>query len=84
MQSPAPVAELLNDESGHATPALGAVIAAAGIVVLSIGAANDTGWLTVAGGIVGGVGLLAASVLNHLKVDWGILGRLDNLENQKK
>ena len=84
MQSQRSLSGLLNDETGHAVPALGALIGAAGVIALGIGAANDTGWLAIAGGIVGGLGLFAAALLDHTKVDYDIFARLESLEGKKK
>ncbi len=72
--------DLHTDEQGHATSAAGALIAGAGAVLLGIGAANDTGWLAVAGGIVAGVGLLAWELLRHVAIDQKLMGRLDRIE----
>ena len=43
-------------EAGHAQTLPGMVVAAAGAIALGIGAANDTGWLAIVGGIVLAVG----------------------------
>jgi hypothetical protein len=67
-------------EEGHAGPAPGALLGAAGAILLGIGAAADTGWLAIAGGIVLAVGIFAAMVLNHMTVEWDIYARLEKLE----
>jgi hypothetical protein len=68
-------------EEGHAGPAVSALVAAAGAVVLGIGAAgDDLGWLAVVGGIVLGVGVLAALILDHMQVEYNIFERLEKLE----
>ncbi|HXF51590.1 MAG TPA: hypothetical protein VNM43_07910 [Dehalococcoidia bacterium] len=69
-------------ERGHAPPALAAPAGGAGTVLLAIGAANDTGALTVAGGVVLAVGLILTTLLNHATIEWGIMGRLDRLEGR--
>ena len=69
-------------EEGHGMPLIGALIGAAGAIVLAIGAANDTGALTIAGGIILAVGLIAMLVIQHMTVEYGIFGRLDNLEKK--
>jgi len=74
------LARIHEDEAGHATSAAGALIGGAGAVVLGIGAANDTGWLAVAGGIIAGVGLVAWELLRHVAIDQKLMGRLDRLE----
>jgi hypothetical protein len=70
-------------EDGHAIPAMGTLISGVGSVVLGIGAANGTGWLAVTGGIVSGVGVLAAGVLHHREVDYAVFRRLEALEGKK-
>ncbi len=70
------------DESGHVTSALGALVAGAGAVLVGVGAANDTGWLAVTGGIVAGVGILGWEVLRHYSIDQKLMGRLDRLEQK--
>ncbi len=70
-------------EEGHAVPGLAALIGAAGAIVLGIGAANDSDGLAIAGGILAGVGILGASVLEHMNVDYKIFDRLNDLEKRK-
>lgn len=69
-------------EDGHAGPLPGALAGAAGVVTLGIGAAGDTGWLAITGGIVAGVGVLAAFVMNHMMVEYEFYRRLDELEKK--
>ena len=69
-------------EDGHGMPLIGAVIGAVGAVLLAIGAANDTGVLSIVGGVVLAVGLVATLVIQHTKVEWDILARLDKLEKK--
>jgi hypothetical protein len=64
-------------EEGHAIPGLATVIAGIGAVALGIGAANDTGWLAITGGIVAGVGIVAAGVLHHQQIDYELFRRTD-------
>ena len=64
-------AQSLNEnEDGHLGPVPGVLVAAAGTVLLGIGAANDTGALAVIGGIVAGVGLIATSVMVYFNRSW--------------
>ena len=56
------------------------MIGGIGAILLGIGAAADTGWLSITGGIVLAVGLLAMLVINHMTVEYNIFGRLDKLE----
>ncbi|MEX2246133.1 MAG: hypothetical protein WEC75_05555 [Dehalococcoidia bacterium] len=70
-------------EEGHAGPLPGMVIAAAGAVALGIGAAgDDLGWLAIAGGIGLAVGILAAFLMHHMMVEYGIFERLESLEKK--
>ncbi len=75
--------QFARQEEGHAGPLPGMVIGAAGMVALGIGAAGDTGWLALVGGIVAGVGFVASSVLHHIKVEYEVFKRLDELEKRK-
>ena len=70
------------DERGHAGPLPAMLAAAAGAVILAIGAAMETDWLTIAGGIVLAVGVLGAPLLNHMLVEYGIYERLEILEKK--
>lgn len=70
-------------EEGHAAPFGGAFIAGAGIVLVGIGAASDTGWLAIAGGIVGGIGFLAYDFLHHSQLDAEFFKRTDDLMGKK-
>ena len=70
----------LSSEEGHALPLLGVVIASVGAVLLAVGAVNDQDVLTIIGAVVLAVGLLATSLLQHMGVEYGIFGRLDEIE----
>lgn len=69
--------ERVGAEDGHLGAGVATLLAGIGAIALGIGAANDTGWLAVTGGIVAGVGLVAASVLHHRTVDWELFRRTD-------
>jgi len=74
---------LTKGEEGHGTtlpPLLGA---AAGAIVLAIGAANDSGITAIIGGVVLAVGIVAASVTFHMIVDWDLYARIEKLEGKK-
>lgn len=73
---------LARGEQGHATAGIGTLIPAAGAILLAIGAAGDTDWLTIVGGIVLALGVIAAPVLNHVLVEYGIYERLEKLEGK--
>jgi hypothetical protein len=51
-------------------------------VLVGIGAANDTGWLAIAGGVIAGAGIVAWEVLRHYTIDQKLMGRLDRLESK--
>lgn len=76
-------AALAQPEAGHAKPIPAVLVGAAGAVLLGIGAANDTGWLAVVGGIVAGVGMIVASLTHHVGVEYEFYRRLDALEKKK-
>ena len=69
-------------EEGHAAPIPGALLGGAGAILLGIGAANDTGALAIAGGIVLALGLMATLMLSHMTIEYGIFKRLDDIEKQ--
>jgi hypothetical protein len=58
------------------------LMAETGIIALGIGAANDTGWLAIAGGIAGGLGVIIAMVSDHRYVEADIYGRIEKLEEK--
>lgn len=74
----------IEGESGHGTPALGALVAGAGTILLAVGAVNDTGWLAIAGGVISLLGFLAMQVLNHITVDYDMYRRLEALEKKDR
>ncbi len=74
---------IIEGEEGHANVGIASLIPAAGAIVLGIGAANDTGWMAVAGGIVLGLGLVAHELARHSTIDKGIYGRLDRIDNNR-
>ncbi len=74
------IIRMLNEEKGHAVALPGVLLGGAGAILLAIGAANDSGLLAIIGGVVLAVGLLATSLLAHMGIEYGIFGRLDELE----
>lgn len=62
-------------EEGHALPLLGALVGAAGAVMLGFGAANDNDGLAIAGGIVAAVGIVGYDLLRHVFIDWEFFRR---------
>jgi membrane protein YdbS with pleckstrin-like domain len=76
--------KMLRGEDGHAGPVPAALLAAAGAIVLGVGAANGTGWLAVVGGVVLALGILATLVLNHVTVEYDMYARLEVLEKRDR
>ncbi len=75
---------IFRGEDGHAGTLPGVLAAAAGAVILGIGAAaDDMGWLAIAGGIVLAVGLVGMALLDHMIVDYDMYARLEKLEGKK-
>ena len=62
---------LLPHMEGHAEPYVGVIIGSAGLIALGIGAAGDTGWLAIVGGIAAAVGLVVSFAINHATVEKG-------------
>ena len=81
--TPQQLIALTNEEDGHGAPLIGVLISGVGTVALAIGAANGTGWIAVAGGIVAFLGLAVSSVLAHLTIDYDIYRRLEKLEGKQ-
>ncbi|MCC6959249.1 MAG: hypothetical protein IT301_05330 [Dehalococcoidia bacterium] len=73
---------LHRNEAGHVWASGPALLGAAGAIALGFGAANDTGWLAITGGIACGIGILAGSLLHHARFDWQTWKRLDDLEKK--
>jgi hypothetical protein len=77
------VASIHRAEEGHAVAGLAGVIGGAGIIVMAIAATNGTDWLTIAGGVVGGIGFVTAQALHHRQVDWELFKRVESIEKQE-
>ena len=67
-------------EEGHAPPLVATLLSAAGAIVLAVGAAEDSSIAAYVGGIVLGLGLLAAPLVTHITIEYEIFRRLDDLE----
>jgi hypothetical protein len=75
---------ITHGEEGHSATLVAPIIAAAGAVLLGIGAAaDDMGWLAITGGIVLALGIVALMVINHGTIEKGMYGRLDKLDGNK-
>ena len=73
---------ILNREDGHAITLPGTLLGVVGAILLGVGAANDSGVVAIIGGVVLAVGLFASSMLAHMGIEYGIFGRLDELEKK--
>jgi hypothetical protein len=69
-----------DEEAGHVEVGVPSLIAGVGAIVLAIGAAGGTDWLTIAGGIVLGVGVFVTGLARHRFIDYDVWTRLDRLE----
>ncbi len=72
--------QLERSEEGHAAPFFLSILAAAGAIALGIGASEDSSIVMIVGGVVLGVGVVAAGTARHMMVDYDIFKRLDDLE----
>ena len=72
--------QLERSEEGHAAPFFLSILAAAGAIALGIGASEDSSIVAIIGGVVLGVGVVAALLVSHMVVDYDIFRRLDDLE----
>lgn len=70
------------DEQGHATVGFLSLLGAVGAIVLGIGAAGDTDWVPIAGGVLLAVGVLGGSLARHRDIDYDIYSRIDALEKK--
>ena len=66
-------------EEGHVAPHIGTMSAGIGAILLAIGSANDNGTLTIVGGIVLALGIVAYGVIHHGTIDKDLYGRFDKL-----
>ncbi len=77
------IAALLNSEKGHGITLPGTLAGMVGAVLLAVGAVNNQDVLTIIGGVVLAVGLLAASLLQHMGVEYEIYSRLDKIDGNE-
>ncbi len=75
--------KLLNREEGHGITLPPVLAGMAGAVLLAVGAVNNQDILTIIGGVVLAAGLLGASVLQHMGVEYEIYERLEKLEGKE-
>ncbi|MCH8161455.1 MAG: hypothetical protein IIB88_06125 [Chloroflexi bacterium] len=77
------VAALLNSEEGHGVTLPATLGGMAGAVLLAVGAVNNQDVLTIIGGVVLAVGLLASSMAQHMLIEYPIYERLDKMEGKE-
>jgi hypothetical protein len=70
-------------EEGHAELLPGMLLVVAGLIGLAVGAVADIDWLTIAGAAVAAVGYVAHDLTRHVRVDYSVFGRLEDLEGKK-
>jgi hypothetical protein len=71
-----------DDERGHLEAGGPSLLGAIGAIMLGIGAAGDTDWVPIAGGVILGIAIMAAGVARHRGIDYGIYARLETLEKK--
>ena len=77
------VTQLWHAEEGHAISGGASLLAAVGLIALTIGAVNETDWLTIAGGVVAALAILAEGIARHRTIDWEVYHRLEELERKQ-
>ena len=77
------LAALLNSEAGHGVTLPATLAGMAGAVLLAVGAVNNQDVLTIIGGVVLAVGLLASSMAQHMLIEYPIYERLDKMEGKE-
>ncbi|MCH7580135.1 MAG: hypothetical protein IIB22_07820 [Chloroflexi bacterium] len=77
------LATLLNGEAGHGVTLPATLAGMAGAVLLAVGAVNNQDVLTIIGGVVLAVGLLASSMAQHMLIEYPIYERLDKMEGEE-
>ena len=77
------LAALLNSEAGHGVTLPATLAGMAGAVLLAVGAVNNQDVLTIIGGVVLAVGLLASSMAQHMLIEYPIYERLDKMEGNE-
>ncbi|MCH8008094.1 MAG: hypothetical protein IIC91_04455 [Chloroflexi bacterium] len=77
------LATLLNGEAGHGVTLPATLAGMAGAVLLAVGAVNNQDVLTIIGGVVLAVGLLASSMAQHMLIEYPIYERLDKMEGNE-
>lgn len=70
------------NEEGHVWAGGPALLGAIGAILLGVGAANDTGWLAITGGVVAAVGIMGGTLLRHREFDYEMWTRVDKLEKK--
>ncbi len=74
--------KLARDESGHGEILVHDLVKVIGVILLTAGAAASEDVITIVGGIVLSVGIISATVRNHMTIDYPVYDRLNALEGK--
>ena len=78
----ATLTRLHREEAGHLAPTLATLLGAPGALLLAVGAAVDADVVTIIGGVVLALALVAAGSLAHVGVEYPLMRRVDELEKR--
>ena len=76
------LAKLKRDESGHGELLVNDLVKVIGVILLPAGAAASEDVITIVGGLVLAVGIVAATIRIHMTIDYPIFDRLNALEGK--
>jgi hypothetical protein len=76
------LAKLKRDESGHGELLVNDLVKVIGVILLPAGAAASEEVITIVGGVVLAVGIVAATIRSHMTIDYPIFDRLNALEGK--
>lgn len=73
---------LREEEDGHVSSGVPALLGAFGALALACGASEDISWVAYLGGILLAVGIMGGAIARHRGIDYEVYDRLDKLENR--
>ncbi len=76
------LAKLKRDESGHGELLVNDLVKVISVILLAAGAAASEDVITIVGGVVLAVGIVAATIRSHMTIDYPIFDRLNALEGK--
>ena len=76
------LAKLKRDESGHGELLVNDLVKVIGVILLPAGAAASEEVITIVGGVVLAVGIVAATIRSHMTIGYPIFDRLNALEGK--